>query len=385
MGEMGKKKKRKKPEVLIVDDEVNITLSMVEFLGKKLDCYGAYSYEEAVSFLSKHPVDLVISDIKLPGRDGFDLLMWIRKNLPRTRVILITAYGSPTFKEKAKRKGALLYIEKPVDLNQLIRIIGKMFEKKGFEAAISDLELVDILQFLSFYDRDLIVHVENHIGQRGEIGIKNGKVMWAKTEDLRGMDAFMEIMRWEGGDFTTDDYKDSEDGKIEESIMYLILEASRVKDEDLNLNSVEIVIEENNNRKNKGGKEMAALNEILEKFKSEIPEFLSTDIIRIEEGLSVGGGSIDPNFDASAASALYSEVVKANKKALELLGGADNVGETEDILVSTDKIYVLMRMLGEKHFQGLAITRKGNVGLARVIMKKYEPLFLEALKELGEL
>ncbi len=372
-------KKKKKPEILIVDDEVNITLSMMEFLSKKLECHGAYSYEEAVEFLKKHPVDLVISDIKLPGKDGFDLLLWIRENLPQTRVILITAYGSPFFKEKAKKSGALLYLEKPVALNQLLRIIGKIFQTKGFDVSLSDLELVDILQFLSFYNKDLTLSVENSIGLKGEMGIKDGRVMWAKTEDLKGIDAFMEMMNWEGGVFTSRPYRDDEEGRIGESIMHLVLEAARHRDEDKTKEEeeLEVII--------KGGDKMSTLQELLEKAAGEIPELIGTSIVNFDSGLAIATYSPDPNFDVTVASAAYSEVLKQNNKALELLGGPEIVGETEDILVTTDRAYILVRQLGEKHYQGVAMTRKGNLGLARVIMKKYELAFLETLKELGEI
>ncbi len=373
-------KRKKKPKVLIVDDEVNITLSMMEFLSKKLECYGAYSYEEAVEFLKKHPVDLVISDIKLPGKDGFELLLWVRENMPQTRVILITAYGSPAFKEKAKKSGALLYIEKPVDLNQLLRIIGKIFQTKGFEVSLSDLELVDILQFLSFYNKDVVLNVENSIGFKGEMGIKNGKVVWAKTEGgLLGMDAFMEMMKWEGGTFSSEPYREERDGLIGENIMHLVLEAARYKDEERTREKeeFEVII--------KGGDKMSEIQKILEKSAGEIPEILATSIVNIESGMPIATYSSDPSFDDTVASAVYAEVLKQNNRALELLGGAEVVGETEDILITTDKVYILVRQLGEKHYQGVAMTRKGNLGLARVIMKKYEIAFLEALKELGEI
>ncbi len=371
--------KKKRPKVLIVDDEVNITLSMMEFLSKKLECYGAYSYEEAVEFLQRHPVDLVISDIKLPGKDGFDLLLWIKENQPETRVILITAYGSPAFKEKAQKSGALLYIEKPVDLNQLLRIIGKIFQTKGFDVSLSDLELVDILQFLSFYNKDVVLNVENSIGLKGEIGVKDGKIMWARTEDLKGIDAFMEMMSWEGGTFTSSPYRDEEEGKIEDSIMHLVLEAAKHRDEAKTKDEeeFEVII--------KGGEKMAELQEILEKSAQEIPELMGTSIVNLESGLPIATYSPDPNFDVAVASAVYAEVLKANNRALELLGGPEAVGETEDILITTDMAYILIRQLGEKHYHGVAITRKGNLGLARVIMKKYEIPFLEALKELGEI
>ncbi len=125
---------------------------------------------------------------------------------------------------------------------------------------------------------------------------------------------------------------------------------------------------------------MSKLQDLITKFRADIPQFVSTDVVDIDAGMSIGGGSIDPNFDASVASASYAEVVKANAQALDLLGlGASS---TEDILITTRDVYLLIRMLGKKHYHGLAITKQGTLGYARAIMKKYEPLLLAAVRDL---
>lgn len=124
---------------------------------------------------------------------------------------------------------------------------------------------------------------------------------------------------------------------------------------------------------------MSVLQQELDKFRDEVPEFVSTDMVNIESGLSIGGATIDPDFDASVASACYAEVIKLNRRALELLGLGAN--STEDLLVTTKKINILVRMLGVEYCHVLAISRKANLGLARAIMKKYEQVLLEAVKD----
>jgi predicted regulator of Ras-like GTPase activity (Roadblock/LC7/MglB family) len=126
---------------------------------------------------------------------------------------------------------------------------------------------------------------------------------------------------------------------------------------------------------------MSRLEELVERFRKEIPHFVSTDIVQIESGLSVAGGSVDPNFDSSLASACYADVVKSNSQALDLLGL--HAQSSEDILISTREVYVLLRNIGRDHFLCLAVTKHGALGYARSIMKKYEPLFLAAMQEMG--
>lgn len=124
-----------------------------------------------------------------------------------------------------------------------------------------------------------------------------------------------------------------------------------------------------------------ALQDVINRFRDEVSSFVSTDIVNIASGMSIGGGSIDPQFDATVASASYAEVVKSNARALSLLGMDPD--STEDILITTSHAYVLLRLLGKDYYQGLAIGRDGNLGLARVIMKKYEPAFLEEIRNLS--
>ena len=82
------------------------------------------------------------------------------------------------------------------------------------------------------------------------------------------------------------------------------------------------------------------------------------------------------------ASASYAEVVKSNARALKLLG-IDPDG-TEDILITHTNAFILLRLLGVDYYHGLAIGKDGNLGLARVIMKKYESVFLDGIKALSQ-
>ncbi len=50
-------------------------------------------------------ISLVISDIRMPGKSGFGLLMWLKENRPKVRLMMVTAYGSPSVRSLAKRRG----------------------------------------------------------------------------------------------------------------------------------------------------------------------------------------------------------------------------------------------------------------------------------------
>src|SRR5579884_3132157 len=113
--------------ILVVDDEENLNWSLVHSLRK--DGYaaqGTASGQEALRLLAEAPYDCVISDVMMPGMDGFELLQWIRAHRPATRVLMMTAFGSPTTRQEAINAGVVAYLEKPFDLRSLKRELSRM-------------------------------------------------------------------------------------------------------------------------------------------------------------------------------------------------------------------------------------------------------------------
>jgi len=113
---------------------------------------------------------------------------------------------------------------------------------------------------------------------------------------------------------------------------------------------------------------MEKLDDILQTVKSELgADFVSTDVVGID-GLSVAGGSVDPNFDATAASARFTMVMKLASK----VAGKINMGNVDDTLITTDQVYILTRYLGDSsYYWGLAVTKGATLGMVRLLMSEY--------------
>jgi hypothetical protein len=122
---------------------------------------------------------------------------------------------------------------------------------------------------------------------------------------------------------------------------------------------------------------MSKIDDLIRDFADEVPHYLSTAIVDMESGMGVGSYAADPEFDASAANAAYTDFVEANRNALEILG-ADPL-DTTDILVTTNGMYLLIRELSEGYYMGSAVSQDGNLALVRKKMERYEDAFLEAL------
>ena len=130
------------PRVLIVEDDVNsldVTSAFVAESGA--DVVGATSVEEALAALARHGdgISLVITDIKLRGRSGFDVFRQVRQDLPGVPVILVTAFGNTDEAVAAMRDGALYYFTKPVNFPLLLRIVRGTLEKQALQAQVADL------------------------------------------------------------------------------------------------------------------------------------------------------------------------------------------------------------------------------------------------------
>ena len=118
--------------ILVVDDEENLNWSLVNSLRKDgHTADGVLTGEEARRRMDAAPYDCVISDVKMPGMDGFELLQWLRQHRPQTRVIMMTAFGSPTDRQEALHNGVIAYLEKPFDLAKLKEELRQLATAEG--------------------------------------------------------------------------------------------------------------------------------------------------------------------------------------------------------------------------------------------------------------
>ncbi len=113
--------------ILIVDDENNVTKLLDKFLKKEgYSTLTASCGEEALDVINSHQVDIVITDIKMPRISGIELLSRIREIDSSIKVILITAFATVETAVEALKMGAVDYITKPFDLNEVLLSIEKI-------------------------------------------------------------------------------------------------------------------------------------------------------------------------------------------------------------------------------------------------------------------
>lgn len=108
-----------KPVVLIVDDEKNTREGLARALRRSYEVLIAESGTAALNILSEKPVDVMLSDLRMPGMDGMTLMQRALAGSPQLVCILLTAYGNIETAVDAMRHGATDFLTKPVNLEQL--------------------------------------------------------------------------------------------------------------------------------------------------------------------------------------------------------------------------------------------------------------------------
>ncbi len=113
--------------VLIVDDEVAFLVSIKKLLQSfEFEIHTAETLREAMDLLSKYNFYAVVTDLRLStvmGKEGFEILKYIRQHIPATIVIILTGYGGGEAMETAYALGANVYLEKPVPADVLRGIL----------------------------------------------------------------------------------------------------------------------------------------------------------------------------------------------------------------------------------------------------------------------
>ncbi|HET9299996.1 MAG TPA: HD domain-containing phosphohydrolase [Candidatus Polarisedimenticolaceae bacterium] len=122
--------------ILIVDDDSSVRDVISVLLQEEgYECRTASSAEAALDIAAAEAPPLVISDMKMPGRDGIWLLEAFRERYPETAVIMLTGYGDTEAAVDCLRRGAVDYLLKPPKLTDLIRAIERALAKRRIELA----------------------------------------------------------------------------------------------------------------------------------------------------------------------------------------------------------------------------------------------------------
>ena len=350
--------------VLVVDDEDDLTWSISKHLAKDKDKYELIcvnSGMKALEVLSQLPVELVISDIRMPEISGLDLLVKIKDYYPSTKVIIMTAYGSSEVHEEANSRGCLKYIEKPFEISELRQLILEAIEeKKGFIGTISDFHLSDLIQMncLGRMTSCLYVSRDNN---KGAIYFSEGNLVHAECNNLEGEEAFYDMLTWEGGNFSTKRGEAAPKETIIKGWQSLLLEGMRRVDEAKPGGKSELASKQ------------AALQKRINQILDQVIGLKGVQIVSVfdPEGLPVAS-KIRKGADDTYRIGEISLVIANFIRQVDQVGQELGLKKPREINIDfEDAILSLTQIFEKKEFLVYLAINDKNLGVTRIQAKKY--------------
>lgn len=169
-------------KILVVDDDPGICQQLSEMLKEKgHDVKALSGGVDAMSDAEDY--DIVLTDLVMPKVDGLDLLSHFKRSKPRTRVIMITAFGTIESAVEAMRRGATDYIAKPFRMNEIETAIERALEEARFAESLRsanratweslDEEVQEVIDSLANPIRHGVIKVLEKKGKSTFTGLKN--------------------------------------------------------------------------------------------------------------------------------------------------------------------------------------------------------------------
>ena len=379
--------------VLVVDDEEDMLWMLQRNLNKgmaEVEILAAKSGEEALAVLSDKTVNLVITDINMPGMNGLDLLIEINNRYPQTGVIIMTAYPSNAYKNEAMLRGSLRFIEKPFDINDMRRTVEEVLkENEGFQGTVDGIELMDIVQFngLSRSTAALKVTTKDH---EGMIFFKNGEVVHAMCDNESGERAFFTILRFQGGTLQNIRGVEPPTVSITKSLESLLFEVALKSDEEEEKGEVASVLEDLDSAilesvtpvsdKNptaapgKTGKTTIETTSTEDTDMTNIQKILAefTNIEGVHTACLVGrdGFLLDSLARAGIDAEMIGAIASSGFGSAESMGNQLGQGNLNMTMLEYNDGPVLFAPVGDEAFLVIVADKDTNLGWIRIAIKK---------------
>lgn len=218
--------------VLIVDDEEIFLRTVAEgfsLFARDVTPLTARNGRVALEVLRSRRVDLVVTDLKMPEMDGFALIAEMSRHHPGVPVIVMSAFGTPDIEARLVEQGVVQYLDKPIDFEHLAEKVVSVLAASA-SGHLRGIALPTVLQMIEADRKTCTVRVSSR-GHDGELAFKGGLLADARTGDLQGTDAAMEIVCWKEPEIDILPGPSSSGRALEMPVTQILLEAFRVHDE----------------------------------------------------------------------------------------------------------------------------------------------------------
>lgn len=361
--------------VLIVDDEALFRQSLAAGLrarepGVEVDV--AANGREAVTCLARASYDLVLTDVKMPEIDGFELLAHMSRRHPHVSVLVMTAFGTDDMARRLQSLGITGYVEKPVDFEDLAaRIMGCLARRaSGF---VQGLTLATFLQIVASEGKTCTLRCQSG-GRSGTLHVQDGRLVGACAGELEGDAAALDMLAWEEVGIEILAGAVQRGATSGRSIEALVLDGLRRRDETAR------------NTAGRDGSPQARTTTRREPIMALRDHLLSLQAVEGFVGAAAFNGTgetldvvtTNPRLDMQTIGAFANNALLNAQKATDEMG----VGRGNFLQIRAPQAVVLMRCLNEAtdfattqpgriHIHAVVVVNPdGNVGMAGMLLDK---------------
>ncbi|NOY70313.1 MAG: response regulator [Deltaproteobacteria bacterium] len=224
------------PNILLVDDDKAWLLLLKKELEAYADSFSIIAVDtgrDALEALRQHHITMMVTDLRMPEIDGFQLSSHVFKNYPDIPVIVSTAFNRPKTKAVVLKSGATDYITKPFTGAYLAEKIIRTLKKKAEGGSLHNVSLETYLQLVEMEQQTCTLRVSQKKGSKmGVLFFKDGELINARIGDQQGEDAAYQILSWSGVSILIEYSCGATERIIKSGLQSILLEAMRVKDEE---------------------------------------------------------------------------------------------------------------------------------------------------------
>lgn len=362
-------------KILVVDDEPAVLFALSEALVDKrrgFQVVTAPDGREAMRVLQSEKIHLVVTDLRMPDVDGFELLAHLRRSHPSLPVILMTALSPAETSARLSGEGALECLGKPFDVQVLRQKIVDMLAQR-VKGRVENISLASFLQLLEIERKTCTLGIAAG-ERRGQLYFRGGKLVGAETGGLTGAEAALEIVAWDHADIEISDVCPVNGPPLPGGLAFLLMEAMRLKDEseegerqeedelDALLSAPRPVAAPPAGEE--AADETGKIREILERGRA-VEGAVSTLLVETQTGAVVAavGSKL---LDLEEAAGATAELARSKQEVEQRMGRGEAV---EELLVTSTRGYYLMRPVeeGDERFLLMILDRrKGDLDQARI-------------------
>ena len=381
--------------VLIVDDEKSLLLSIkagFEAYKDRFHLFTAEDGKKAVDILKSNLIDLVVTDIRMPEMDGFELLVYMNTHFPSIPAIVMSAYGTREIEGKFESIGIDGFLDKPVNFSDLVKCIEEGLKRSSQGGTVTGISVSSFLQLIEMEEKTCLLEVHGK-DKKGLFYFDQGTLYDAVCGSLLGEEAAIEMVMWNHVRLS---FKNLPDKKImrriNSELMPILMEASRRKDEALSkgdfsespeleidmFKPVNDFMEFSEIGKNSekllpdrkypsgGNQPMKVIMTLFREMAMEMDGAMMIALIDMDGIVVVEYNTSQISSDVFAAR--FAKVMGIMVKTVKEM---DSMEDLEETIVQTRNAWMVCRMAAPAFYLGVVVNRASTLGNIRLVVGKY--------------